>query len=169
MAKMFSSGFKPKSTTKEAKKIIRDEMKAYARPKERGTRSALDAIKKDADAYDGGFASRYPKSDYTKGAGLVDGGWFACYYSDQMKMLGKIYGKENVEKWDGNKIHNTYKHLIGREYAAMLVEREKAKLKKKEEKAKKKKTAKNKAVKKRPSVKATTVKKAVPKKTPHWI
>lgn len=42
-------------------------------------------------------------------------------------MLGKIYGKDNVKNWSGDKVHNTYKHLIGREYAAMLRERNKGK------------------------------------------
>ena len=87
----------------------------------------MDNMKRDADAYDGGYLSRYPKSDYTKGAGLVDGGCFACYYDDQRVMLGKIYGKDNVKNWSGDKVHNTYKHLIGREYAAMLRERNKGK------------------------------------------
>lgn len=128
MAKMFTSGFKPKSTTKEAKKIIRAEINSYYSPKNRGYGSStLANMKSAADSYDGGFLSRYPKSDYTKGAGLVDAGCFACYYSDQMEMLGKIYGRENVEKWSGDKIHNTYKHLIGREYNQMLQEQAKKK------------------------------------------
>ncbi len=84
-------------------------------------------MKRDADAYDGGYISRWPKTDYTKGAALVDGGCFACYYNDQRKMLNKIYGKRNVDTWDNQKIHNTYKHLIGREYAAMLREKDRRK------------------------------------------
>ena len=123
MAKMFSSGFKPKSTTKAAKGIIRSEIKHYYSPSRKGGgRSALANMQRDADAYDGGFLSRYPKTDYTKGAGLVQAGCFACYFSDQRVMLGKIYGKDNVEKWSGDKVHETYKHLIGREYEAMLNE-----------------------------------------------
>lgn len=129
MAKMFTKGFKPKSTTKEAKKIIRDEIKNYYSPSSRGGgNSTLENMKRDAESY--GKAWRCPDTDYHKGAGLVDGGSFACYYSDQDKMLAKIYGKENVAKWDGEKTHNTYKHLIGREYAAMLREREKKQTKK---------------------------------------
>lgn len=126
MAKMFTSGFRPKSTTTKAKNIIRSEIRGYYSPSFKGEgRSALDNMKRDADAYDGGYLSRYPKSDYTKGAVLVDGGCFACYYDDQRVMLGKIYGKDNVKNWSGDKVHNTYKHLIGREYAAMLRERNK--------------------------------------------
>ena len=123
MAGMFQKGFKPKSTTKQAKNIIRSEIRGYYSPKRKsGGKSALSNMKRDADSYDGGYLSRYPKSDYTKGAGLVDGGCFACYFDDQRVMLGKIYGKKVVENWSGDKVHNTYKHLIGREYAAMLNE-----------------------------------------------
>jgi len=48
------------------------------------------------------------KSDWTKSKELVNTGCFACYYSQQQRMLNKIYGKRNVDKWDGQKIHNTY-------------------------------------------------------------
>ena len=37
----------------------------------------------------------------------------------QGDMLGKIYGKEKVEKWDGEKRHEVYRHLVAREYDAM--------------------------------------------------
>ena len=97
------------------------EIKAYFPAREYGTRSCLDAMKKDADAYNCGSNRR--QTNYNKGAGLVDAGCLACYYNDQRVMLGKIYGKKNVENWDGNKVHNTYKHLIGREYDSMLRER----------------------------------------------
>ena len=133
MAKMFTSDFRPKSTTKKAKQIIRSEIRGYYSPSMKGGgQSALDNMKRDADAYDGGFLSRYPKSDYTKGAELVQAGCFACYYDDQRVMLGEIYGKENVAEWSGNKVHNTYKHLIGREYAAMLRERDEKKRKRRD-------------------------------------
>ena len=46
---------------------------------------------------------------------MVDGGFYACYYSQTDKMLGKIYGKKNVAKWSNEKKWNTYKHLIARE------------------------------------------------------
>ena len=42
-------------------------------------------------------------------------------------MLSKIYGKDNVSKWSMEKKHNTYRHLIGREYSSMLEERKKLK------------------------------------------
>lgn len=122
MEKMFAKGFKPKSTTKEAKSIIRGEIKSYYSPSMKGGgKSALSNMKQDADAYSYG----YGKSDMIKGKELVNAGCFACYYSQQQKMLNKIYGKKNVDKWSGEKIHNTYGNLIGREYASMLREREK--------------------------------------------
>lgn len=120
MARMFSSGFKPKSTTKKAKSIIRGEIKSYYSPSMRGGgKSALLNMKADAEAYSYGRG----KSDWIKGKELVNAGSFACYYDDQRKMLSKIYGKKNVSKWDGLKVHDTYGNLIGREYAQMLRER----------------------------------------------
>lgn len=128
MAKMFTSGFRPRSTTKEAKKIIRNEMLSYFNPKDhRGAKTRLDAMKKDADSGNGGTYGKKYVSNYEKGKYLVDAGCCACYYSDQMKMLSKIYGKSNVNKWDGRKIHSTYSHLIAREYSAMLNERKRKK------------------------------------------
>lgn len=119
MAKMFTKGFKPKSITKKAKSIIRGEIKSYYSPSMKGGgKSALGNMKRDADAYSEG----YGKSDWAKGKELVNAGCFACYYSQQQKMLNKIYGKKNVDKWNGEKIHNTYGNLIGREYASMLKE-----------------------------------------------
>ena len=125
---MFTKGFKPKSTTKKAKSIIRSEIKGYYSPSMRGGgKSALANMKADADAYSYGRG----KSDWIKGKELVNAGCFACYYSQQQKMLNKIYGKRNVDKWDGEKIHNTYGNLIGREYASMLRESKKARPKRK--------------------------------------
>lgn len=122
MARMFTKGFSPKSTTKKAKSIIRSEIKKYYSPSMRGGgKSSLTNMKADADAYSEG----YGKSDWGKGKELVNAGCFACYYSEQQKMLNKIYGKKNVDKWDGEKIHNTYGNLIGREYASMLRESKK--------------------------------------------
>ena len=95
MAQMFTSGFKPKSTIKEAKKIIRKEIESYyghGREKEYGVKSAVEAMQKDAYAYSAGRG----KSDWGKGKELVNAGCFACYYSDQRQMLSKIYGKRNV-------------------------------------------------------------------------
>ena len=114
------------SNSKKAKGIIRREMLSYFSPKEYGTRSRLLAMKKDADAYNGGRRGRV--SNYEKGAGLVDAASLAIY--DQDRMLSKIYGKKKVLSWDMEKRHNTYRHLIGREYSAMLQEKDKQKLKK---------------------------------------
>lgn len=129
MSKMFSAGFKPKSTTKKAKSIIRNEIKGYyGNDSENRTygRDFLKNMQEDADAYSEGRG----KSDWNKGKELVNAGYFACYYNDQRKMLSKIYGKKNVDKWDGDKVHNTYGNLIGREYASMLRERNSCNVKK---------------------------------------
>lgn len=134
-----------KSNTKKAKNIIRSEIRHYYSPSYKGEgRSALDNMKRDADAYDGDYLSRYPKSDYTKGAGLVDSGFFACSCDDQRVMLGKIYGKDNVKNWSGDKVYNTYKHLIGREYDAMKREETAKKAKAKRVKPAKKPVSKKK-------------------------
>lgn len=126
MAKMFTAGFKPKSTTKKAKTMIRNEMLSFFNPKEYiGAKTRLDAMRLDANAGNGGYGDSKRVSDYQKGAYLVDAGCLRCYYSDISQFLSKIYGKKNVEKWNGEKIHNTYKHLVGREYDSMLREREK--------------------------------------------
>ena len=118
---------KMSSNSKKVKGIIRAEIRAYFPAKQYGVRSSLDAMKADAKAYNCGDSDLRKHNDYQQGAGLVDGGGLACYYSDQAKMLSKIYGKKNVATWSGNKIHNTYRHLIGREYSAMLMERAKRK------------------------------------------
>ncbi|MGN0748168.1 MAG: hypothetical protein ACI4L1_00585 [Christensenellales bacterium] len=121
MPKMFTNGFKPKSTTKKAKSIIRGEIKSYYAPCNCGYgRSALENMRADANSYSAGRGT----TDWNKGKELVNAGCFACYYNDQRKMLSKIYGKKNVDKWDGDKVHNTYGNLIGREYASMLREKQ---------------------------------------------
>ena len=109
--------YKPKSTTSKAKSLIRGEIKHRYSPSATGYgRSTVTNMKHDAES---GWAN------------LVDSGNFRCYYDDQAKFLSKIYGKKNVDKWSGQKIHNTYKHLIGREYASMVRESQKTKPKKK--------------------------------------
>lgn len=126
------------SNSTKAKQIIRKEIKDYYSPQRKGGgRSALDNMKADADSYNGGYIKKkgYNPSDYTKGAALVDAACFAVW--EQVDMLSKIYG-EKVKDWTNDKKHEVYKHLIGREYSAMLSEREKAKAKKAEERAKKK-------------------------------
>lgn len=110
-----------RSNSKQAKKIIRSEMRSFYHPLEYGVRTSLQAMKKDADAYNNDRSPSVYQSPYQKGSGLVDAGSFAIYHSDQNKMLRKIYGNR-VDSWSGNKIHGTYKHLIGREYADMLRE-----------------------------------------------
>lgn len=80
-------------------------------------------MKEDAEAYSAGRGT----SDWNKGKELVNAGCFACYHEDQKVMLSKIYGKRNIDNWSGDKIHNTYGSLIGREYASMLRERNRRK------------------------------------------
>lgn len=108
------------STSKEAKKLIRAEIQHYYSPARKGGgKSALDNMQQAANSYSEGKG----KSDWGKGAALVDAGCFAVW--EQVDLLGKIYGKEEVQNWDYDKRHNTYRSLIGREYAAMLEERKK--------------------------------------------
>ena len=105
MAKMFTSGFKPKSTTNDAKRIIRSEIRSYGWDVNR-LNDQIDSFKK----YD-----RYVRNSYQGGKKLVEGGSFACYYSQTNDMLGKIYGKKNVSAWSNDKKRNTYTHLMARE------------------------------------------------------
>lgn len=128
------------SNCAKAKQIIRSEIKYFFGPSfGRGDKDALTNMQHAADQYNAGELEKYKLSDYRKGAGLVDA---ACFrIPDQDEVLSKIYGKEKVAGWDMDKRHEVYKHLIGREYAAMLSEREKAKQKKAEERAKKKEQA----------------------------
>lgn len=105
MTQMFKKGFKPKSTTKKAKGIIRREISGYDWNAER-IKDQIDSFRKhDRDVVNG----------YTGGKKLVEGGSFACYFSQTDNMLGKIYGKKNVENWSDEKKWETYKHLISRE------------------------------------------------------
>ena len=115
----------PKSTSKKAKGIIRSEIRTYYGPKEYGGGVSVLNMQKDAHA---ATAHKKHMSDWARGKALVDEGSFACYYDDQRKMLRKIYGK-SVDDWSGDKVHNTYGNLIGREYSQMLQERKKPKSK----------------------------------------
>lgn len=105
MPKMFTSEFKPKSTTNKAKGIIRSEIKSYEWNAS-SLKDQIDSFRK----YD-----RSVVNGYTGGKKLVEGGSFACYYSQTDDMLGKIYGKKNVDTWSDEKKWNTYMHLIARE------------------------------------------------------
>lgn len=112
--------FKAKSTTKEARKLIAEEIRyMYGYGLSVTIQEALKTMHQDANNYHGGLYPWINLSDYTKGAALVDAGCFRCYHQDQAQFLKLIYG-ESVENWDGQKIHETYKHLIGREYASLI-------------------------------------------------
>lgn len=117
-----------KSTTKKARGIIRNEALSrfstdYGGYDDKLTR--LQRMKKQADSANAGSNKRWV-SDYNKAKYLVDTGYYRCYYSDQAEFLSKIFGKKTVDKWEGDKIHGTYSHLIAREYDAMLREKEKS-------------------------------------------
>ena len=106
-----------RSNSNKAKKIIQSEIKAYygADPKNRTYgKDYIRNMQQDANS-----SSKYG-DDWSKGKRLVNEGNFACYYDDQRKMLNKIYGKKNVDRWSNNKIHNTYGNLIAREYSSLL-------------------------------------------------
>ena len=152
---------KHSSTTKKAKGIIRNEaLSRFSNDygyEDKKTR--LQRMKEQADSDNGGTNSRYV-SNYRKAKYLVDGGFYRCYYSDQAKFLNKIYGKKTVDKWDGNKIHETYSHLIAREYDSMIEEQ-----RRKAQKKSAKKTTVKKATPKKTATKKTTSKKSTSKKT----
>lgn len=117
------------SATKEARKIVRDEIKSYFAPSQTGYgKSTLDNMKEAAES---AADPRYHVTDWAKGANLAQVGCFAIDFVDEQKMLEKLFGKQTVEKWNDDKIHNTYKNLIGKEYSIMLKERESKKREKK--------------------------------------
>lgn len=122
--RMFASGFKPKSTTKEAIKLIRDEINDNFDPSgydpKYNLKTPLDVMHLEAESYSQGKGYEM-YSDWTKGSRLVEGGAFRIYYDDQADFLKQIYG-DSVKNWSNDKIYNTYKSLIGREYARMLRE-----------------------------------------------
>lgn len=113
--------FKPKSTTKKAKSLIRGEITHFYGNQMTGTkRRPISIMREDADNYNAGRLPREKLTDAQKGAGLVDAGCFRIYADDQKEFLGQFYGKSAVSRWSGTKCHQVYRHLIGREYAAIL-------------------------------------------------
>lgn len=103
------------SNSNKAKRIIRSEIKSH------------DWTKKSLKNQVGYFIDTTRKNrsygvhtPYQGGLKLVDGGSFACYYSQTDDMLGKIYGKRNVAKWSDEKKWNTYRHLIARETDSII-------------------------------------------------
>ena len=108
-------GAKGYSNSKPAREAIQREIASFYPDEEAGdygVKTGIEAMNKDAEAYGGGY------NDWQKGAALVDAGNFRVYHNDQANFLRGIYG-DKVDKWDGEKIHNTYKSLIGREYARL--------------------------------------------------
>lgn len=95
------------SNSLKAKKIIRDEIKSYDWNAKR--------LKKQIDDFMTYPRHSRPASAYQAGKKLVEGGCFACYYNQCDDMLNKIYGKDNVKKWNDQKKWDTYMHLVSRE------------------------------------------------------
>lgn len=113
----------PKSTSKEAKTLIRQEALSIF-SKDFGYsdyRTRLERMKLQADAAYSGY-NRQNASNYNKARSLVNEGFYRVYYDDQAEFLSEIYGEETVKGWSSDKIQNTYAHLIAREYEAMLRE-----------------------------------------------
>lgn len=105
---------KYRSNSVKAKNIVRAEIFDYYGGN--GKKTAFESMTRDIKAsYDGNRM----RSSYGKAKTLVDSGCFACYHSQQAKMLAKIYGKKKVDKMNGNQVHELYKHLIAREYSDM--------------------------------------------------
>lgn len=116
---------KIRSNSKKAKEIIRNEIKdVYGCDPQNRTygKDYIRNMKEDADVH-----TQYGSNDFNKAKQLVRDGNFVTYYSDTDKMLGKIYGKENVKKWTNNKKWETYQNLIAREYVCELKKRNKRK------------------------------------------
>ena len=118
-----------KSNTKKAKEIIRQEIRWCFAPKVRGYgKSSLDNMRAAANSASHDIP-KWRRSNYTDALRVVDGAYMNI--ATQGDMLGKIYGKEKVEKWDGEKRHEVYRHLVAREYDAMnreeAVKKDKAK------------------------------------------
>ena len=94
-----------KSNTTKAKKIIRSEIRSHDYNAKALINEVKYQIKND----------RWVRTPYQAGKKMVEGGTFACYYSQTDDMLSKIYGKKNVSKWSDDKKWNVYSHLIARE------------------------------------------------------
>lgn len=114
------NGYKPKSTTKEARQIILDEIIYHYCIDflTKGIAPALQQMRQDAESYNCGDMPTKRHSDWQKGMALVDAGCFRCWKEDQADFLRKIYG-DSVDKWSGIKVHKVYASLIGREYARL--------------------------------------------------
>lgn len=95
------------SNSKKAKRLIRKEISSY----EWNAKSIKSQVN-SFFTYPKGYR---PSTPYHAGKKMVEGGSFACYYSQTDDLLGKIYGKDNVKKWSDEKKWNTYTHLISRE------------------------------------------------------
>ena len=106
-----------RSNTKKAKEIIRQEIRWCFAPKVRGYgKSSLDNMREAANSASHDIP-KWKRNNYTDALRVVDGAYMNI--ATQGDMLGKIYGKDKVKKWDGEKRHEVYRHLVAREYDAM--------------------------------------------------
>ena len=128
MARLFGSDKTPKSKTKRAKAVIRKEIKSCLGPFQKAGNKYYSFIVDDSAVQYSDFFG-LPKSDYERCLNHAKLGGFAIESEDQKKMLGKIYGKENVSRWSSAKLTETYNHLVAREYASMLKEKNGGKVK----------------------------------------
>lgn len=119
MPRFFSKGFKPQSTNKAARELIRGEFKEHYSESDDPLKDAFS----DAEAYNAGSNPSEWHTDAAKGSALADSYPFRPYTKDRQEFLKKIY--PSAGKWDDKKVNSTYSSLIGREYAAMLRERRK--------------------------------------------
>lgn len=110
--------FKAKSTTKEARKIIQDEVLSYAEYDYDKPIDQLKALKNDLETFNCHMPKEYKHSDYTLCYQYAIEGNFAIWYKDQRKVLSKIY--PTAMDWNNTKTEKTYAHLLAREYVNLL-------------------------------------------------
>ncbi len=121
---------KKSSTTKKAKNVIRNELLHYYPKEDYRTKTRFDAVNKEVKGLKGKERGIY--TDYQAVKYMGDGGCFACYYSDQNKMLEKVYGKKGMEAIaNKGKTHEVYTHLLAREFSDMKSKGQKGLLKRK--------------------------------------
>ena len=99
------------SNSNKAKKIIRSEISSYEWNAKR--------LRNQIDSFNSYPKHTRPANPYRAGVKLVEGGCFACYYSQTDDMLNKIYGKDKVKTWSNEKKWNTYMHLVSREISSI--------------------------------------------------
>ncbi len=112
------------STSKEAKKIIRDEIefRLHSHDSRLFELTAFD-IKRIVGG-DSSSTVRSYKAHRKIASNYCDLGGFALTQGEEISMLKQIYG-DRVTSWPVGKVHNTYRGLISREYAILARNEEK--------------------------------------------